>query len=39
MQKKNDSWFIKVLKELNEYDHDHLKRIKEYVKDHKIVGG
>jgi len=39
MKKKNDSWFIKVLKELNEYDHDHLKRIKEYVKDHKIVGG
>jgi hypothetical protein len=39
MTKENDSWFIKVLQELNEYDRDHLKRIEEYVKEHKIVGG
>ena len=37
MRKESDSWFIKVLQELNEYDLDHLKRIEKYVKENKIA--
>ena len=37
MTKESDSWFIKVLQELNEYDRDHLKRINLYMKDNNIV--
>ena len=37
MTKQSDSWFIKVLRELNEYDRDHLKRINLYMKDNNIA--
>ena len=37
MTKESDSWFIKVLQELNEYDRDHLKRINLYMKDKNIA--
>ena len=37
MTKESDSWFIKVLRELNEYDRDHLKRINLYMTDNNIA--
>lgn len=37
MTKESDSWFIKVLRELNEYDLDHLKRINLYMTDNNIA--
>ena len=37
MTKESDSWLIKVLQKLNEYDRDHLKRIEEYVKEKNII--
>ena len=37
MTKESDSWLIKVLQELNEYERDHLKRIEEYVKEKNII--
>ena len=37
MTKESDSWLIKVLQELNEYDRDHLRRIEEYVKEKNIT--
>ena len=37
MTKESDSWLIKVLQELNEYDPDHLRRIEEYVKEKNIT--
>ena len=37
MTKNSDSWFIKVLRELNEYDRDHLKRINLYMTDNNIA--
>ena len=37
MTKESDSWLIKALQQLNEYERDHLKRIEEYVKEKKII--
>ena len=37
MTKNSDSWFIKVLRELNEYDCDHLRRINLYMTDNNIA--
>ena len=37
MTKESDSWFIKVLRELNEYDRDHLRRINLYMTDNNIA--
>ena len=37
MTKESDSWFIKLLRELNEYDRDHLRRINSYVADNNIA--
>jgi hypothetical protein len=37
MTKESNSWLIKVLKQLNEYDRDHLKRIEAYVKEKNII--
>jgi hydroxyethylthiazole kinase-like sugar kinase family protein len=37
MTKESNSWLIKVLQQLNEYDRDHLKRIEAYVKEKNII--
>jgi hypothetical protein len=37
MTKESDSWFIKVLRELNEYDRDHLRRINLYITENNIA--
>ena len=37
MTKESDSWLIKALQQLNEYERDHLKRIEEYVKENNII--
>jgi hypothetical protein len=37
MTKESDSWFIKMLRELNEYDRDHLRRINWYMTDNNIA--
>jgi hypothetical protein len=37
MTKESDSWFVKVLRELNEYDRDHLRRIYLYMTDNNIA--
>ena len=37
MTKESNSWFIKVLRELNEYDRDHLRRINLYMTENNIV--
>ena len=37
MSKESDSWFIKLLRELNEYDRDHLRRINSYMTDNNIA--
>ena len=37
MNKETDSWILKGLQHINEYERDHLNRLEQYIEENKII--